>query len=324
MGQPAHLFEDLAQQVPDLRGRITIYCIAESLSGEALEGLVAQCYPQASTTKYSEVLHVALPAPVGEPCDAFFFEYGVVCEWARSSCRVDGAGQLAAWALRDGSMRGDGVRPAQPAEPAGDPCSSGLQVRYRSAVQRGCFCCWLVSCAAHGLQTRLLARPSCCCCDPTASLTVCIDSGGLTAAAHCTFNNAAAGCWGFRTAKEEQELLQQVAKKAQQRPLPPREVEVDRFEYNYSSVAPPSMQNDTITISRHHSHDHQTKLAICHALAQSTKLCVYEERVVELVLDTKHLPQVRRGEMCWLPSLSCTAADFEACVKRGVACGGSQ
>jgi hypothetical protein len=32
-------------------------------------------------TKYSEVLHVALPAPVGEPCDAFFFEYGVVCEW---------------------------------------------------------------------------------------------------------------------------------------------------------------------------------------------------------------------------------------------------
>jgi hypothetical protein len=31
-------------------------------------------------TKYSEVLHVALPAPVGEPCDAFFFEYGVVCE----------------------------------------------------------------------------------------------------------------------------------------------------------------------------------------------------------------------------------------------------
>jgi uncharacterized Rmd1/YagE family protein len=101
-----------------------------------------------------------------------------------------------------------------------------------------------------------------------------------------------AGCWGFPTAKQEQELLQNVAKKAQQQPLPPREVEVDRFEYNYSSAAPPSMQNDTITISRHHSHDHQTKLAICHALAQSTKLCVYEERVVELVLETKHLPQV--------------------------------
>lgn len=101
------------------------------------------------------------------------------------------------------------------------------------------------------------------------------------------------GCWGFANAKLEQEILNSVAKKAQLQPLPPREVEIDQFEYNYSSAAPPSMQNDTITISRHHAHDHQTKLAICHALAQSTKLCVYEERVVELVLETKHLPQVR-------------------------------
>lgn len=45
-----------------------------------MEPLLAQCYPQATMTKHSEVLHVALPAPVGEPCDAFFFEYGVVCE----------------------------------------------------------------------------------------------------------------------------------------------------------------------------------------------------------------------------------------------------
>lgn len=39
-------------------------------------------------------------------------------------------------------------------------------------------------------------------------------------------------------------------------------------EYNYSTAAPPSMQNDTITISRHHSTDPGVKLAICHALAQ--------------------------------------------------------
>jgi hypothetical protein len=39
-------------------------------------------------------------------------------------------------------------------------------------------------------------------------------------------------------------------------------------EYNYSTAAPPSMQNDTITISRHHSNDPAVKLAICHALAQ--------------------------------------------------------
>ena len=34
----------------------------------------------------------------------------------------------------------------------------------------------------------------------------------------------------------------------------------------------------------------QARLAISHALAQSTKLCVYEERMVDLVEETKHLP----------------------------------
>lgn len=51
------------------------------------------------------------------------------------------------------------------------------------------------------------------------------------------------------------------------------------------------MSNDSITINRRQAADHQVKLAICHALAQSTKLCVYEERVVGLVSNTKHLPQ---------------------------------
>lgn len=41
-GQPAHLFEDLAQQQPDTRGRITVYCLAESFNREQLETLVAE------------------------------------------------------------------------------------------------------------------------------------------------------------------------------------------------------------------------------------------------------------------------------------------
>lgn len=36
----------------------------------------------------------------------------------------------------------------------------------------------------------------------------------------------------------------------------------------------------------------QVRLAISHALAQSTKLSVYEERVVALVEESRHLPQV--------------------------------
>eukprot|EP00879_Flechtneria_rotunda_P005348 GHRR01005635.1.p1 GENE.GHRR01005635.1~~GHRR01005635.1.p1 ORF type:complete len:419 (+),score=108.30 GHRR01005635.1:1334-2590(+) len=177
------LFVDLATQVPDSRGRITVYCIAESLKRSELEAFIAAKYPAAVLNSYSEVLHILLPAAqvsagsaASDPADCFCFDYGVVC------------------------------------------------------------------------------------------------------------------CWGL-SAKQEQEFLNSVAKKAQQEPLPPQEVEMDQFEYRYSTAAPPSMQNDTITISRHHANDHQVKIAICHALAQSTKLSLYEERVVELVLETKHLPQ---------------------------------
>ena len=37
--------------------------------------------------------------------------------------------------------------------------------------------------------------------------------------------------------------------------------------------------------------DHKMKLAISYALAQSTKLSVYEKRVTDIVLETKHLPE---------------------------------
>ena len=37
--------------------------------------------------------------------------------------------------------------------------------------------------------------------------------------------------------------------------------------------------------------DHLIKLSISHALAQSAKLSVYEERVIEIVESTKDLPE---------------------------------
>jgi uncharacterized Rmd1/YagE family protein len=52
-------------------------------------------------------------------------------------------------------------------------------------------------------------------------------------------------------------------------------------------------QNDTITINRRLAGDSQVRLAISHALAQSTKLSVYEERVRALIEESKQLPQVR-------------------------------
>lgn len=38
-------------------------------------------------------------------------------------------------------------------------------------------------------------------------------------------------------------------------------------------------QNDVITLNKRFALDHEVKLSISHALAQSTKLAVYEERL---------------------------------------------
>lgn len=108
--QPASsLFVDLTEVLPDSRGRVTVYCIAESLDRSILEALAASQMPSAVLTSHSEVLHLSLPVPEGsEPADCFFFGelnrekgvrwcevvvFGVVC-WqqeqvvmcARSSC----------------------------------------------------------------------------------------------------------------------------------------------------------------------------------------------------------------------------------------------
>ncbi|KIY92677.1 Sporulation protein RMD1 [Monoraphidium neglectum] len=95
--------------------------------------------------------------------------------------------------------------------------------------------------------------------------------------------------WGLSQLREQEVV--QLAKKCAEEPLSMEEVEIDQFQFVYSVHDPPSMSNDSITINRRQAADHQVKLAICHALAQSTKLCVYEERVIDLVMSTKHLPQ---------------------------------
>jgi uncharacterized Rmd1/YagE family protein len=41
----------------------------------------------------------------------------------------------------------------------------------------------------------------------------------------------------------------------------------------------------------HAAGDPSIKLSISHALSQSTKLCVFEERVLEIVASTKDLPE---------------------------------
>jgi hypothetical protein len=67
------LFVDLSEVLPDSRGRVTVYCIAESLDRSILESLAARQMPDAVLTSYSEVLHLSLPVPPGGgPADGFF------------------------------------------------------------------------------------------------------------------------------------------------------------------------------------------------------------------------------------------------------------
>jgi Uncharacterised ACR, YagE family COG1723 len=66
----------------------------------------------------------------------------------------------------------------------------------------------------------------------------------------------------------------------------------DAPQFHYTASEKPHIQNDTITISTRLAGDHLIKLSISHALSQSTKLCVFEEQVLEIVAHTKDLPAI--------------------------------
>ena len=101
------------------------------------------------------------------------------------------------------------------------------------------------------------------------------------------------GCvafWGL-TEKQETDILHNIVRPCEENSLPPVESELDQFQFHYMANEKPHIQNDTITINHRLSNDHRIKLSISHALAQSTKLCVFEERVLAIVNNTRDLPE---------------------------------
>jgi len=68
------------------------------------------------------------------------------------------------------------------------------------------------------------------------------------------------------------------------------EFETEEFHFEYSADARrPRVFNDMITLLPRS--DHMVKLTISHAIAQSTKLCFFEERMSETMLDAQHVPK---------------------------------
>ncbi|KAI1138163.1 DUF155-domain-containing protein [Hypoxylon sp. FL0543] len=74
------------------------------------------------------------------------------------------------------------------------------------------------------------------------------------------------------------------------RPLDQSDVETEEFHFEYNpDVKRPRIFNDMITLLPRS--DHMVKLTISHAIAQSTKLCFFEERMSETMLNAQDVPK---------------------------------
>ncbi|TPX17218.1 uncharacterized protein E0L32_003336 [Thyridium curvatum] len=74
------------------------------------------------------------------------------------------------------------------------------------------------------------------------------------------------------------------------RPLDESDFETEEFHFDYSpNVKRPRVFNDMITLLPRS--DHMVKLTISHAIAQSTKLCFFEEKMSETMLGAQHVPK---------------------------------
>ncbi|MCJ1448653.1 MAG: hypothetical protein MMC23_009170 [Stictis urceolatum] len=72
-------------------------------------------------------------------------------------------------------------------------------------------------------------------------------------------------------------------------PLPDEDFETEEFHFEYNPDIPrPRMFNDMITLR---SGDHMIKLAIAHAIAQSTKLSYFEQRMANQMASAQHIPR---------------------------------
>lgn len=74
------------------------------------------------------------------------------------------------------------------------------------------------------------------------------------------------------------------------RPLEQSDFETEEFHFEYNEDAKrPRIFNDMITLLPRS--DHMVRLTISHAMAQSTKLCFFEERMSETLADAQDVPK---------------------------------
>lgn len=95
--------------------------------------------------------------------------------------------------------------------------------------------------------------------------------------------------WGL-TKIEETTVLKNVVEKCGVGPFDSSDIEHDEFEFQCEPKAQPRMANDTIVLTTSMMGSAQVKLAISYALAQSTKLSFFEERIQQHSEETMEMP----------------------------------
>jgi uncharacterized Rmd1/YagE family protein len=93
--------------------------------------------------------------------------------------------------------------------------------------------------------------------------------------------------WGLRE-EEEHSLLRSIRHLSVD-PVNEEELEVEELRFRHDDNRPPRVCNDILYLK---SGNPLVKLAISHAVAQSVKLTVFENRIENTINSTKHIPTV--------------------------------
>lgn len=106
--------------------------------------------------------------------------------------------------------------------------------------------------------------------------------------------------WNF-TERQEKDILADLTFSANPlvtRPFDQTDYETEEFHFEYNvDIKHPRIFNDMITLLPRS--DHMVKLSISHAVAQSTKLCFFEEKLSETMQEAQHIPKrlAQTGEL---------------------------
>ena len=130
---------------------------------------------------------------------------------------------------------------------------------------------------------------------PEESPLVRVSSKAFAFAEMFIFSYGVAVFWNF-TERQEKDILADFTFSESETGLPlliraqvEEDFETEEFHFQYSPETPrPRVFNDMITLR---SGDHMIKLAMSHAIAQSTKLCFFEQRMANQMFEAQHVPK---------------------------------